>query len=228
MKYIFLIIGIFYGFVAESKSYLKVELEAVEHVVIFDGTLYKANGKFEGEVVAGKHAISILKHQYDVESGKVKTDIIYEGVLDLSDNMFYVYKLSNIYLNFVSVNVYSPVEEIATTGNNVSVSNNTEMNVPTNAVAMDENNFQLFLKKLKDKGFEDQKKDFIKSTSKNNWFNSDQVLTILQDLSFENSKVEMAKHLYTKTIDKNNYFKVYEAFNFSSSERALQDFIDGK
>lgn len=93
---------------------------------------------------------------------------------------------------------------------------------------MDANTFTAFLTKMKDKGFDNQRLDFAKSTLKNNWFTSAQVLQMLETFSFENNKVELAKVAWHKTSDKGNYFVVYDAFTFSSSEKAVQDYIDGQ
>lgn len=213
---------------AEAKSYLKIELDNSNYIVIFDGTLYVANGKFEGEIDAGKHAVSILKHDYNLTTSKVKTDVIYEGTLDLSDNMFYVYKLSNAYLSFVSVDVYAPVTTNLVTAQVSSAEKPSNATATAAGTAMDDGNFSSFLAKMKDKNMDNAKLDFAKSTMKNNWFTSDQVLQILQTFSFENNKVELAKLIWHKTTDKGNYFKIYDAFTFSSSEKAVQEYVDSQ
>jgi hypothetical protein len=125
--------------ISQSKSYLKIELDNSNHIIILDGSLYSVNGKFEGEMDSGKHAISILRHNYNLTTSKVKTDVIYEGTLDLSDNMFYIYKLSSGYLSFVSVDVYSPVvSAVGTHEQSTSASNNT---VVVTGTAMDDATF---------------------------------------------------------------------------------------
>lgn len=227
MRTIFILVFVFISQFAESKSYLKIELAAgSSNIIIFDGTLYVANGKFEGEIDGGKHAIAILKHDYNLTTSKVKTEILYEGTLDLSDNMFYIYKLSNGYLSFVSVDVYTPAVSTITTTTNNSVSTNST--TVATGTAMDDASFTSFLTKLKDKSFDNQKTDFVKSTMKNNWFTSDQVLEILKTFSFENGKVDMAKLIWHKTTDKGNFFKIYDAFTFSSSEKSVQEYVDAQ
>jgi len=229
MKSVFVAFFLLSGLVSQSKSYLKIELDNTNHIVIFDGSLYTVNGKFEGEIDGGKHAISILKHNYNLTTSKVKTDVIYEGTLDLTDNMFYVYKLSSGYLSFVSVDVYSPVvstvipsnsqESAAASNNNASL---------TTGTAMDDATFITFITKMKDKSMDNQKLDFAKSTMKNNWFTTDQILQMLQTFSMENNKVELAKMIWHKTTDKGSYFKIYDAFTFSSSEKSVQEYVDAQ
>lgn len=226
MKSVFVAFFLLSGLISQSKSYLKVELDNSDYIIIFDGSLYSANGKFEGEIDGGKHAISILKHNYNLTTSKVKTDVIYEGTLDLSDNMFYVYKLSNAYLSFVSVDAYSPViSTIGTNDHSTTPTNNTTVATGT---AMDDATFTTFLTKMKDKGFDNQRLDFVKSTMKNNWFTTDQVLQMIQTFSFENNKVDFAKVIWHKTTDKGSFFKIYEAFTFSSSEKSVQEYVDAQ
>lgn len=229
MRTLILIFFLFSGLVTESKSYLKIELENTNHIIIFDGSLYSANGKFEGEIDGGKHAIAILKHDFNVTTSKVKTTILYEGVLDLSDNMFYVYKLANAYLTFVSVDVYSPVVSTTTTVTTNSTADNvTTTTTIATGTAMEASTFETFLTKMKDKSLDNQKLDFAKSTMKNNWFTTDQVREMLQTFSFETNKVELAKLIWHKTTDKASYFKIYDVFTFSSSEKSVQDYIDSQ
>jgi len=208
---------------ADAKSYLKVELDNSSHIIIFDGSLYTANAKFEGEIDGGKHAISILKHEYNLTTSKVKTEILYEGTLDLSDNMFYVYKLSGGYLTFVSVDVYTPASATIST-----TSANTNTTTAATGTAMDAATFTTFLTKMKDKVSDNQKTDFVKSTMKNNWFSTDQVKEILKTLNFESNKVDLAKLIWHKTTDKESYFKIYDVFTFSSSEKSVQEYIDSQ
>lgn len=226
MKTIFVTLFLLSALLSQSKSYLKIELDNSNYIVIFDGSLHSANGKFEGEIDGGKHAISILKHNYNLTTAKVKTDVIYEGTLDLTDNMFYIYKLSSGYLSFVSVDVYTPViSEVNTNANAVTTTNSTNNTVGT---AMDDVTFTTFLTKMKDKSTDTQRLDFVKSTMKNNWFTTDQILQMLQTFSMENNKVELAKMIWHKTTDKGSYFKIYDAFTFSSSEKSVQEYVDAQ
>lgn len=228
MKTIFVTLFLFSALLSQSKSYLKIELDNSNYIVIFDGSLHSANGKFEGEMDGGKHAISILKHNYNLTTAKVKTEVIYEGTLDLTDNMFYIYKLSNGYLSFVSVDVYSPVISTVATSNNQESSAANNTNAIITGTAMDEATFTTFLTKMKDKSMDDQKLVFVKSTMKNNWFTTDQVLQMIQTFSFENNKVDFAKVIWHKTTDKGSFFKIYDAFTFSSSEKSVQEYVDAQ
>ena len=64
-----------------------------------------------------------------------------------------------------------------------------------------------------------------KSILSSNCVNTDQVMQICKLFSFEQSKLDFAKHAYNKTVDKGNYFKVGEIFTFDASKTELNNFI---
>ena len=59
---------------------------------------------------------------------------------------------------------------------------------------------------------------------KNN-FTTRQVKEIMLLFTFENNRLEVAKYAYRKTVDKQNYFQLNDAFSFSSSKEELARFI---
>ena len=56
--------------------------------------------------------------------------------------------------------------------------------------------------------------------------NSRQVAELMNLMSFESSKLELAKYAYEYTIDPQNYFQLFIAFSFDSSVRELSEYID--
>lgn len=52
-----------------------------------------------------------------------------------------------------------------------------------------------------------------------------QVAELMRMLSFESSRLDLAKHAYSFTADQQNYFVVYDCLTFSSSVRELQQYI---
>ncbi len=53
-----------------------------------------------------------------------------------------------------------------------------------------------------------------------------QVAALINLMSFESSKLELAKYAYTYTTDRHNYFRIFDAFSFDSSVRELSNYID--
>lgn len=60
------------------------------------------------------------------------------------------------------------------------------------------------------------------------YLSSAQVAELLTLFVFESDKLDLAKFCYDRTIDKRNYYKVNDSFNFSSSIEELNEFITGK
>lgn len=56
-------------------------------------------------------------------------------------------------------------------------------------------------------------------------FYSKQIKEIVELFNFESGKLEIAKFAYDFTIDKENYYRVADAFSFSSSKEELIEFI---
>jgi len=73
--------------------------------------------------------------------------------------------------------------------------------------------------------FESSKIDVIKSVADLNYFTATQVRELLLLFSFDQSKVELAKYIYEKTCDRQNYFKIYDAFSFDSSKNEVLNYI---
>lgn len=76
------------------------------------------------------------------------------------------------------------------------------------------------------KNFENDRLSLAKQIINANYFNTSQVVEIINLLSFENSRLDVAKTAYLRTIDKNNYFMVNDALKFSSSIDELEDYIN--
>ncbi len=58
-----------------------------------------------------------------------------------------------------------------------------------------------------------------------NYLTALQVKQLLQMFSFENTKLDLAKQAYTKTVDQKNYFMINEVFSFNSSKDELARYI---
>lgn len=73
--------------------------------------------------------------------------------------------------------------------------------------------------------FEGDKKRITEQAISSNRVNAEQVYRILLMFSFESTKLKVAKFAYRHCIDKRNYYRVNDAFTFSSSIRELNNYI---
>lgn len=83
-------------------------------------------------------------------------------------------------------------------------------------------------KSIESKGFEETKLTLAKQVGRDRCFTADQVKTIMGVFNFEESKLEFAKFAYDRTHDIGNYYKVNDAFNFSSSIDDLNEYIQSR
>ncbi len=73
--------------------------------------------------------------------------------------------------------------------------------------------------------FESDKRMIAKQAISSNRVKAEQVYRILMMFSFESTKLKVAKFAYRYCEDKRNYYRVNDAFTFSSSIRELNNYI---
>jgi len=94
--------------------------------------------------------------------------------------------------------------------------------------AMSNTDFEQAKATLEDISFDDTRLSTAKQIISSNCLNSGQVLSIMKLFSFEESKLDFAKTAYGYCMDRNNYFKVVNAFTFDSSKNELNHYIQGQ
>lgn len=105
----------------------------------------------------------------------------------------------------------------STGGNNSYISN-----------AMSDAAFTEFKNQMNNELFEDRKVQYFKNNARNNLFTAQQVKTLCLLFNFDRYKLELAKAAYDYTVDKGNYFLLYDVFTFSSYKKDLQTYISNK
>ena len=93
-------------------------------------------------------------------------------------------------------------------------------------IIMEETQFDQLIQVLEDEWLDSKRMSMAKAAIKNNLVNAEQVLELLDVFFFESSKLEMAKAAYPQTVDPENYYLVYQAFNYQSSINELEIFIE--
>jgi hypothetical protein len=98
---------------------------------------------------------------------------------------------------------------------------------PIGPQAMAPQDFEMLRATVMNKGFESSKMDVIRMAMMNNYFSSAQVAQLMNMMSFESTKLDLAKMMYARVVDKGNFYLVNNAFGFSSSSNELAQFITG-
>jgi hypothetical protein len=86
-----------------------------------------------------------------------------------------------------------------------------------NNTCMAPTDFQGALESIKKQSFEDTKLSSAKNIAGKQCLTAAQISQVCKVFSFEESKLDFAKFAYGHCTDSNNYFKVNDVFNFSSS-----------
>lgn len=85
--------------------------------------------------------------------------------------------------------------------------------------------FASFMDILSRRSFDDDKLRSLRAQARRVYFTSQQVAEIIRVFSFDERRLEVAKELYERTVDPENYFVVIESIEFDSTRRKLEDFI---
>ena len=85
--------------------------------------------------------------------------------------------------------------------------------------------FEVVKDQIRKEWFENNRLISAKTIIDKNNFTTQQVKELMLLFTFENNKLEVAKYAYRKTVDKQNYYQLNDAFTFSSSKDDLARFI---
>ena len=87
---------------------------------------------------------------------------------------------------------------------------------------------QTLIQTMKGVTFEEKMIEVAKTALKNRMLKTLQVHQLLEQITFEANKLELAKFCYDKTIDKNNYYTLYNDFTFSNYSTQLDKYINSR
>lgn len=91
--------------------------------------------------------------------------------------------------------------------------------------SMSAQDFNMAKESLRKEWFENTRMTTAKQVIDRNNFTSQQVKELLLLFTFENNRLEIAKYAYGKTVDKEDYFIVNDAFTFNSNKEKLSEYI---
>jgi hypothetical protein len=91
---------------------------------------------------------------------------------------------------------------------------------------MEEGQFSDAMNSVSSTSFDDDKFTIAKQITGSNCLTANQVRRMMGQLDFEDTKLQYAKFAYNKTYDIGNYYKLNDAFDFSSSIDELNAYIN--
>lgn len=90
---------------------------------------------------------------------------------------------------------------------------------------MNDQSFAALKETLARERFDNSRVTIAKQVIDQNLFTVDQVKQLVQMYSFDNYKLDLAKYAYKNTLNKQDYFMLYDVFQFSNSKEDLAAFI---
>ncbi|MCB0537984.1 MAG: DUF4476 domain-containing protein [Bacteroidetes bacterium] len=196
-------------------------------------------------IMAGTYNIEvspIAQPHYGNHFGHKPYAVIFNGQIQVYPNAAMTYNIvpNNLVLaNVVALQPATPPQN--TYYPNTNIVNNYYTNQPNNCQANTDNYhhnpyqpqvfpmepvaFEQLINTLKRTPFSDNKLQVYHQALAANYFTTQQVIRIMKVFPFSSEKLEVAKSAYTSTLDRENYFMVNNAFNFSSDVRELNEYI---
>jgi len=93
------------------------------------------------------------------------------------------------------------------------------------ANVMSGRDFETVKDQIRKEWFENNRLISVRTITDKNNFTTQQVKELMLLFTFENNRLEVAKYAYRKTVDKEKYYQLNDAFTFSSSKDDLARFI---
>jgi hypothetical protein len=198
--------------------------------IMVDGNSYQIdNNRSSADFVlnnlsAGNHNIKIYK-QATRNNGR--KNVYNDNNVQVLYNA-YIF-LRPLYHTDLTINRFGKVfsDEMQMTGRYYDDGN--ENNYPGNYPAynqqMTQQNFDALKSVIRRESFDNSRLNIAKQAGSANYFSAAQVRELLQSFSFDASRLDLAKFLYSRTTDKGNYFTVNDAFAYSSSRDELANYV---
>ncbi len=186
------------------------------------------------DLPGGTHYVKVMKPS---STGTTWNTVIFEGNINIPDNCN-VYASLNESGNFmIYKKMYgykiTPAQHDNKCNCDCEACRNCKYNHPDKEIGnneyypriMNSRDFADFKKLIGDRTFETTKYEMTKSVIDNNLFSTEQVREILSWFTFETNKLDLAKYAFKNTVDRNNYFKLFDIFVFESNVTELDSYI---
>ena len=90
---------------------------------------------------------------------------------------------------------------------------------------MSDQSFSALMETMQKESFENTRLKLLKQSVDGNYFTTSQVKQLVTLFTFDENKLDIAKYMYRNTIDRENYFQLYDSFFFSRSKEDLAAYI---
>ncbi|HRH02822.1 MAG TPA: DUF4476 domain-containing protein [Bacteroidia bacterium] len=230
---LFLTLSNIYAFDAPSILNLRLANNG-EFAVSLDGNYYSTNRiQRLPNIFPGKHYLEVYSKKWVQQGhyGSYVTKKIYQGsiLIDECSEIFATIFKGNFVIDRIESLPFQYQQwELSPSSCNPHGIHHQQTVYSTNncgSYGMNNRDFEGLLNVIENASFESSKLSIATNALQTNNFTSLQVKTLVSLFSFESTKVNFAKSAYERTVDKNNYYLVYDEFSFNSSVNDLSNFL---
>lgn len=218
------------GWVPVANSTLEIKSQGSYYFSVqLDGRCYPNPVKrfSMATMTAGLHHVDLFAAGQQGHAGAQK--LIYSGDIYIDANSLVTGVLDNagrFYIKSVkSIPVYVPEPQTYYPPNTYPTCGTPPL--PPKPLPMAGYSFTQLMDVIEDQWFESGRLQIAKQALNSNWFTANQVAEMMHAMSFEDTRLELAKAAYYKTVDTENYFIVNKEFWFSSSVDELSRYLSG-
>lgn len=206
-----------------SEVFVRIPQNGYYTIEVGDQMMSNSSGKFRFfDLQNGTVPIAIYENNYLIYRTNLRLKSYTRLVLDFFPNQgLYLLGTYPVQNNSYGINEWDDIWN-----NPYGNQNNWNGNSGYAGNVMNDQEFNYLLSALQRNGmFEQNRIDLISVDVRNTNFSSRQIYAIIKTLDFDKSKLKLAKMLYTKCVDRQNFYMVYDLFSFDSSRKELRDFI---
>lgn len=202
--------------------------------VVFDGQMFanQSNYFVATNLASGNHKLKVIKHVYSGYGRPLQKIVVFSGFIHIPANSkvnakinrFNELQISEIeyFDNYYNSSNYNG--NCSSNYNNNYYENPYEYNNCSNY--MTNSRFNQLKNSISNIAFDSSRLKVAKQAVSTNILSSNQVYELCKLLTFESSKLELAKFAYSSVNDKENYYIVNNAFDFSSSIDELNNYCN--
>ena len=206
-----------------SEVFVRIPQNGYYTIEVGDQMMSNSSGKFRFfDLQNGTVPIAIYENNYLIYRTNLRLKSYTRLVLDFFPNQgLYLLGTYPVQNSSYGINEWDDIWN-----NPYGNQNNWNGNSAYAGNVMNDQEFNYLLSALQRNGMFDQNRiDLISVDVRNSNFSSRQTYAIIKTLDFDKSKLKLAKILYTKCVDRQNFYMVYDLFSFDSSRKELRDFI---
>ena len=223
------------GHYGNRKSDLNVRMwDNSIFTIKMDNHIYNNKRSFNLKNIApGSHYVKIIKKRKKHHGHGFFVKTIYQGYINIPSRKKVLMRVkgkNQLSFKFIKKphNNHHGVEQNGNNGTHAHEgygSNGHQDGYGFQPSCMNSGSFNRLLEAIENEPFDNGKLNVAKQAVALNHFNTEQVALIMDQFTFDNSKLEFSKLAYNKTVDKENYFLISSKFTFNSNANKLSEYI---